>query len=184
MNKKGDYIVKFNSLVEQGKLLDNYERIVNNFLVFYYCLIIFQGWLPDNKVKETKNSPSYNNYKLYANEGALATLQKEFVKKALEESKNNEENYDFEDKDENEDEEFDESELAYYPDEGTIQYKGKVYGVKGLTSFIQIIYTDLRKEFIKPEYLKYFRVNKTIPKKLLDTVLNYLNEKIEKNIFF
>lgn len=170
MSKNNDFIVKFDVLSKQGKLLDNYERIINNFLVFYYCLIIFQGWIPDNKYKIEKNNKNNN---LFANEGALATLQKTFVKKALEES--GEEIDDEEDIDEY---------LEYYPEEGTIQYKGRVYGVKGLTEFIKFIYDELREEFIKKEYMNYFKKNKFIPKKLSDKVLEYLNEKIEKNIFF
>ena len=143
----------------------NFWKYLNNFLVFYYCLIIFQGWIPDNKCKTEKNNKNNN---LFANEGALATLQKTFVKKALEESG-----------EEIDDEEDIDEDLEYYPEEGTIQYKGRVYGVKGLTEFIKFVYDELREE-----YMNYFKKNKIIPKKLSDKVLEYLNEKIEKNIFF
>ena len=174
MSKKDDYIVKFDVLSKQGKLLDNYERIVNNFLVFYYCLIVFQGWVPDSKFKSVNKKPlKYKNTTLYANEGALATLQKTFVKKALEES-----GEEFDDEDDMEED------LEYYPDEGTIKYKDRIYGVKGLTEFIKIVYEEMRSEILKQEYMNYFRKNKILPKKLSDKVLEYLNEKIEKNIFF
>ena len=158
----------FDEMAYQGKVIKELEELTEIFLFLYLNLVHISHWKPDKHARSSKNKKYYqygNDTKLYANEAAIAFVERYVIRKNIEPNEEELEN--------------DNRHLFTYFSKGYIRYNGEFYIVEDLVKLFNLIYIEFKKEILNDYNKEYFLYNHAISPQLLENIINYVNELID-----
>ena len=162
MKKQDSIEVNFDNLLDQGEVLNEMEYFSYKFLYYFYMLICFNDWRPDEYSKANKkNYDSGTN----AKDAAIAMVQRMLISNEIPPNENELEN--------NDDVDF------YYCDDGYIKYNGEYYRVDELVTLLNNVYKVFKKKILDKKTIMEFSSQKDVPPYLLSEIVDYINSKLE-----